>query len=320
MSKPKVFVTRKLPPAVEDRLTRDYDAALNDDDRAFAADELLAGSQGVDAVLTCSTEKWPADLIAKLPERIKIIASFSVGMEHIDLPACKARGIVVTNTPDVLTEATADIAMLCLLGAARRASEGERMVRQRQWGRAALTMLLGLEIRGATLGIVGMGRIGQALAARARGFGMEIHYHNRTRLPPEKELGAIYHAELDEMLPRVRFLSLHCPGGPATTKLIDARTIGLLPQSAVVVNTSRGTVVDDEALIAALRSGRLFAAGLDVFAGEPDIHPGYYDLDNVFMLPHLGSATVETRDAMGFVCLDNLDAFFAGRPAPTALT
>ena len=219
----------------------------------------------------------------------------------------------------MLTEATADIAMLCLLGAARRAWEGGTLLREGRWERANMTELLGLELRGKVLGIVGMGRIGQAMARRARGFGLQVHYHNRRPLPPEEAQGAVYHASLDELLPLCAFLSLNCPGGAATHHLINERTLALLPPGAVLVNTARGTLVDDEALIAALRSGRLFAAGLDVFAGEPALNPGYLDLPNCFLLPHLGSATVETRDAMGFRALDNLDAFFAGRPAPDAL-
>jgi lactate dehydrogenase-like 2-hydroxyacid dehydrogenase len=320
MPQRKLLVTRKLPDAVEARIRRDYDALLNERDVLYGPDDLMRLAQRVDGILTCGTERWSPDLVARLPESIGIIASFSVGYEHIDVAACRAHGIVATNTPDVLTDATADIAMLCLLGAARRAWEGETMLRDGRWQRANMTDLLGLELRGRVLGIVGMGRIGQALARRARGFGLNVHYHNRTALPAEKADGATYHAALEELLPHCHFLSLNCPGGAATHHLINERTLGLLPPGAVLVNTARGTLVDDEALITALRSGRLFAAGLDVFAGEPNIHPGYRDLPNCFLLPHLGSATVETRDAMGFRALDNLDAFFAGRPAPDALT
>jgi lactate dehydrogenase-like 2-hydroxyacid dehydrogenase len=317
---PKIFVTRRLPDAVEARIARDYDARLNEDDRALEPEDLIRLTQDVEGVLTCGTERWTADVVASLPERVRIIASFGVGYEHVDVAACKARGIVASNTPDVLTEATADVALLCLLGAARRAWESQTMLRQRRWSRWRSTELLGLELAGRVLGLVGMGRIGQATARRAQGFGMRIHYHNRNRLPHDQERGAVYHDSLDALLPSCNFLSLHAPGGVGTHHLIDARAIDLLPPGAVIVNTARGTLVDDEALIAALRSGRLFAAGLDVFAGEPQIHEGYYDLPNCFLLPHIGSATVETRNAMGFRALDNLDAFFAGRPAPDALT
>jgi glyoxylate reductase len=320
MKRPRLLVTRRLPDAVEARIRRDYDAHLNVADVQYGPDELASLAQDVDGILTCSTERWTAELVARLPERVGIVASFSVGYEHLDVPALRARGIIATNTPDVLTEATADVAMLCLLGAARRAWEGETLVREGRWQRPTMIDLLGLELRGRVLGIVGMGRIGQALARRARGFGLAIHYHNRRPVAEGDALGATYHATLEGLLPHCHFLSLNCPGGTATQHLINAQTLALLPPGAVLVNTARGTLVDDEALIAALRSGQLFAAGLDVFAGEPAIHPGYRDLPNCFLLPHLGSATVETRNAMGFRALDNLDAFFAGRPAPDALT
>jgi glyoxylate reductase len=320
MKRPRLLVTRRLPDAVEARIRRDYDAHFNVADVQYGPDELAGLAQDVDGILTCSTERWTAELVARLPEQVGIVASFSVGYEHLDVPALRARGIVATNTPDVLTEATADVAMLCLLGAARRAWEGETLVREGRWQRPTMIDLLGIELRGRVLGIVGMGRIGQALARRARGFGLAIHYHNRRPVAEGDALGATYHATLEGLLPHCHFLSLNCPGGAATQHLINARTLALLPPGAVLVNTARGTLVDDEALIAALRSGQLFAAGLDVFAGEPAIHPGYRDLPNCFLLPHLGSATVETRNAMGFRALDNLDAFFAGRPAPDALT
>ena len=319
MQQPRLLVTRRLPAGVEARASRHYDALLNEADQLYGADDLVRLASDVDAILTCSTERWTAGVVERLPARVRMIASFSVGYEHIDLAACRARGIVATNTPDVLTEATADIAMLCLLGAARRAWEGGIFLREGRWTRVNMTDLLGLELRGKVLGIVGMGRIGQAMARRARGFGLQVHYHNRRPLPPEEAHGAVYHASLDELLPLSAFLSLHCPGGEATNHLINERTLALLPPGAVLVNTARGTLVDDEALLAALRTGRLFAAGLDVYAGEPALNKDYLALPNCFLLPHLGSATVETRDGMGFRALDNLDAFFAGRPAPDAL-
>jgi glyoxylate reductase len=319
MPQPRLLVTRKLPEAVEARARRDYDALLNVDDSLYGPEELVRLTQGVDAVLTCPTERWMPELVERLPARLRIIASFSVGYDHFDLLALRGHGIVATNTPDVLTEATADVAMLCLLGAARRAWESQLLLRERRWERPKMAELLGLELRGRVLGIVGMGRIGQALAQRARGFGLAIHYHNRRPLPAEKAQGATYHDTLEGLLPRCNFLSLNGPGGAETRHLINERTLALLPEGAVLVNTSRGTLVDDEALLSALQSRRLFAAGLDVFDGEPAIHPGYYELPNCFLLPHIGSATVETRDAMGFRALDNLDAFFATGRAPDAL-
>jgi lactate dehydrogenase-like 2-hydroxyacid dehydrogenase len=315
-AKPTVLVTRKLPDAVTQRLLRDYDARLNPDDRLYGSDELLKRAAGCDALLPCPTDKLAAELVAALPEKIRIIATFSVGYEHIDVNACKARGIVVGNTPDVLTDATADIALLLLLGAARRAYEGERMVREATWGAWAPTGMLGVHMTGKRLGIYGMGRIGQAVAKRARAFDMVIHYHNRTRLPLELEQGAFFHARAEDMLPHCDFLSINAPATPATTGFLNTERIALLPDGAIVVNTARGPLVDDSALIAALKSGKLAAAGLDVYTGEPNINPGYRPLKNAFLLPHLGSATTETRNAMGFKALDNLDAFFAGRPLP----
>jgi glyoxylate reductase len=315
-AKPSVLVTRKLPDAVHQRLLRDYDARLNTEDKLYGAEELLARVKGCDALLPCPTDRINADVVGALPEQLKVIATFSVGYEHIDVAACKARGIVVGNTPDVLTDATADIALLLMLGAARRAYEGERMVREATWGAWEPTGMLGVHMTGKRLGVYGMGRIGQAVARRARAFDMVVHYHNRTRLAPAQEQGATFHARAEDMMPHCDFLSINAPATPATAGFLNAARIALLPDRAIVVNTSRGPLVDDEALIAALKSGKLAAAGLDVYTGEPNINPGYRPLKNAFLLPHLGSATTETRNAMGFKALDNLDAFFAGRPLP----
>jgi lactate dehydrogenase-like 2-hydroxyacid dehydrogenase len=316
---PVVFVTRKLPEAVEERLRRDYAPRLNPEDRPYAPDELIERSADAAAILTCATDPWPAAVIERLPDSVRAIATFSTGYEHIDLAAASARRIVVTNTPDVLTEATADIAMLCLLGAARRAFEGEALIRTGHWTGWTPTQLLGVELHGAVLGIVGMGRIGQAVARRARAFGMRLHYFSRRRLPADFEQGATFHPTLESMLPECRFLSLHCPTTPDTARMINADTLARLPRGAVLVNTARGALLDDVAVLAALDEGQLFAVGLDVYDGEPQIHPGYHTRRNCFLLPHLGSATLATRNAMGFRCLDNLDAVLAGRPAPDAL-
>ena len=317
--KPTILVTRRLPPAVEARAARDFDARLNPDDRVYAPDELVRRAEGAEAMLICSSEKITAELLARLPKGIRAIATFSVGYDHIDLAAARARGLVVTNTPDVLTDATADIAMLLMLGAARRAWEGEHLLRTGGWTGWYTTMLLGTHLTGKRLGIYGMGRIGRAVAKRARGFDMPVHYHNRTRLPAAEEAGATYHASADSLLAVSDVLSLHCPATPETRSFLNAERIERLPQGAIVVNTSRGDVIDDDALITALKSGRLAAAGLDVFKGEPKLHPGYLEVPNAMLLPHLGSATVETRDAMGFTALANLDAVFAGRPPPNVL-
>ena len=307
-----VLVTRKLPQAVEARLARDYDARFNTEDRVYSSDELVELAADAEAIIPCHTEKLSAELIARLPKSVRAICSFSVGYDHIDLAAAKVRGICVTNTPEVLSDATAEIAVLLMLGAARRVYEGERQIRTETWADWSATYQLGLQVTGKRLGILGMGRVGQIMARRARGFDMQIHYYNRHRLAPELEQGAVYHDRVEALLPHCDFLSIHCPATPETHHLLNAQRIALLPDEAVVVNTARGAVVDDEALIAALRTGKLFAAGLDVFNNEPSIDSRYKELENAFLLPHVGSATRETRDAMGFRALDNLDAIVSG--------
>ncbi len=311
--KPVVLVGRKLPEAVEARLARDYQPRLNPDDRLYTGEELIALAEGAAAVLPCHTEHLTAELIAQLPQSVRAICNYSVGVDHVDLAAAKARGIIVTNTPDVLSDATAEIAILLMLGAARRASEGERLVRSATWKDWSPSFMVGRQVTGKRLGVVGMGRVGQVVARRARGFEMEIHYHNRRRLDAAAEAGAVYHESLDSLLGVSDVLSLNCPSTPESKGLMNAERLAKLPDGAIVINTARGALVNDEDLIAALASGRLAAAGLDVYNNEPDIHPGYRELENVFLLPHIGSATLETRDAMGFRALDNLDAIFAGR-------
>ena len=317
--KHRILCTRRMPPTVEARLARDYDATLNPEDRIHSADSLLAASEDRDGILCAGGDPLSAGVIERLPDSVRILATYSVGYEHVAVEAAKARGIVVTNTPDVLNDATADIAMLCLLGAARRGAEGDRMVRAGEWVGWHSTMMLGVHVTGKRLGIFGMGRIGRAVARRARGFEMEVHYHNRSRLAPNLEDGAVWHDTPESLLAASDFLSINAPSTPETRGFLDAGRIAHLPDGAVVVNTARGDLVDDDALIAALRSGKVAAAGLDVFAGEPNLDPRYRDLDNTFLLPHIGSASLETRDAMGYCCLDNLDAFFAGRPCPNTL-
>jgi lactate dehydrogenase-like 2-hydroxyacid dehydrogenase len=317
--KPRVLATRHFPPDVEARLAANFDAVLNVEDRLYDGPALIAATAGCDAVMCAAGDPLNAATIADLPASVRMIATFSVGYEHVDVAAAGKRGIVVSNTPDVLTDATADIAMLCLLGAARRAHEGAHMLRTHGWVGWTPTQLMGVQVTGKRLGILGMGRIGQALAHRARAFRMQIHYSNRNRLPPDLENGATFHADPEAMLPHCDFLSINSPMTEATRKWVNAQRIAKLPKGAIVVNTARGGVVDDEALIAALKSGCLAAAGLDVFDGEPRIHHGYYDLENAFLLPHMGSATVETRNAMGFKALDNLEAFLLRNQAPPDL-
>ncbi|MCG5239786.1 2-hydroxyacid dehydrogenase [Azospirillum doebereinerae] len=315
-ARPVVLLTRRLPDAVEARASRDYAAILNPADEALDGGAIAKRAAGAEAVLCCAGDRLDAAAIAALPSSVKVLATFSVGTDHIDLDAARARGLTVTNTPDVLTDATADIALLLILGAARRASEGERMIRADAWTGWTPTQLMGTHLGGKRLGIIGMGRIGQAVARRARAFGMTIHYSNRKRLAPELEEGATYHADPEAMLAVCDFLSLHFPATAETRHWLNAERIEKLPPGAILINTARGSVVDDAAVIEALRRGRLAAAGLDVFENEPKLNPGYRDLPNSFLLPHLGSATVETRNAMGFRALDNIDAVLAGREAP----
>ena len=310
-NKPRVLVTRKLPHLVEEKLGKYFETILNPDDKLYTRSELLQLASNVDAILPCHTEKFPAETIALLPDCIKIIANFSVGVDHVDLDAAKDKNIIVTNTPDVLSDATAEIAMLLMLGAARRASEGERLIRSQQWKDWSPAFMVGRQVTGKRLGILGMGRVGQVLATRASGFDMEIHYHNRKPLEPDHELEAKYHSTVEELVSEIDVLSINCPASANTRGLLNEQLIANLPPHAIVINTSRGVIVDDDALIEALKSNRIAAAGLDVFNGEPDcIHPEYRQLKNVFLLPHIGSATVETRDAMGFRAIDNLIAFF----------
>ena len=312
-NKPVVLVTRKLPAAVEKKLAANFTTILNPDDRLYSNDELLKLAATADAILPCHTEKFTAATIAKLPARVKAIANFSVGVDHVDLEAAKQKQVIVTNTPDVLSDATAEIAILLMLGAARRASEGERLVRSQQWRDWSPAFMVGRQITGKRLGILGLGRVGQVVAKRARGFEMTIHYHNRKPLDPEQAGNAIYHASVEALLAESDVLSIHCPATPATLGLLNRERLALMHRDTILVNTSRGGVVDDEALVAALQAGDIAAAGLDVYNGEPDaIHPGYRQLDNVFLLPHIGSATVETRDAMGYRAIDNLIAIFNG--------
>ncbi len=316
MSKPVLLVTRRLPPAVEARASRDYAARLNAADTPRSGAEVVALAEGADAVLCCPAETLDAASIAALPASVRVIGTFSVGFDHIDVAAARTRGITVVNTPDVLSLATAECALLLLLAAARRAGEGERLVRSGGWGGWTPTQLLGTGVVGRPLGIFGMGRIGRELATLAGGLGMTVHYRDIARLPAALERGAIYHDDDDSFLAASELLSLNAPGGAATRHWLNAARIATLPRGAVVANAGRGTLVDDAALIAALRSGQVAAAGLDVYEGEPKLNPEYRTLENVVLLPHLGSATAVTRDAMGAMVLDGINAVLAGREPP----
>ena len=312
MSKPRLVAALDLPRAVFESLPERFDSVGGD--RTMSIDELIAQVEQhrADALLITYSQKMTAEVIARLPAHLKILATITVGYDHIDVAAAKARGLVVTNSPDVLTDCTADMAMLLMLGACRRAAEGEQLMRKGWRQRFGLGDFLGLKVSGKRLGIFGMGRIGQAMAQRARGFNMQILYSNRTRLKPELEAGARYFADFRDMLPHCDILAIHAPATPQTEKIINAETLALLPKGAVLVNTARGSLVDEDALLAALKSGHLFAAGLDVYRSEPDFDLRFAELPNVFLMPHIGSATVETRNAMGFRALDNIAAVCSG--------
>ncbi len=311
--KPVLWITRKLSDNTEKRAAQEYDVILNPSDSLSSADDIVEMSKRVDAIIPCHSEHFSADVVARLDSRLKIVANHSVGTDHCALDAFKEKGITVTNTPDVLSDATAEIAMLLLLGAARRAAESDKLVREGRWDSWSPAFMVGIQVTGKRLGIIGMGKVGQVMARRGRGFDMEVHYHNRSRLMPELEHGAIYHEDRDSLLACSDFLSLHCPATPESTGMMNADAFSKLPDSAILVNTARGALIDEVALLAAIESGKLAAAGLDCFRTEPGGNPAFSKHENIFMLPHIGSATFETRDAMGFRALDNLDAFFAGK-------
>jgi lactate dehydrogenase-like 2-hydroxyacid dehydrogenase len=318
MSKPILVVTTRYPKEVEDRIDRDYNARRNPNQLRFNQQQLLSAADGSDALFITPADRLDSGFFQKVSPTVKIIATFSVGFEHIDLEAAARRKIPVAYTPGVNNEATADIAMLLLLGASRRAYEAQELIRTGAWKQPLGTdMLLGWQLGGKVLGILGMGRVGQSVARRAQGFGMKIHYSNGSKLPPEIAGDAVYHEDPSDLLRTSKFLSLHAPETPQTHHFLNAKAISLLPQGAIVVNTARGGLVVDEDLIAALKSGRVAAAGLDVFEGEPKLNPEYVSLKNTFLLPHIGSATIETRTAMGMLALDNVEAVLNGRPAPT---
>jgi len=317
VTKPTLVVTSRYPKVVEDRIDRDYSAKRNPNQLPFTQQDLLRTAEGADALFITPADRLDSAFFEKVSPTVKIIATYSVGFEHIDLEAAARRKIAVAYTPGVNHEATADIAMLLLLGASRRAYEAQELLRTGAWKPLSPDMLLGWQVGGKVLGIFGMGRVGQALARRARGFAMKIHYCNNSELPAEIAGDAVYHRDPSDLLRVSQFLSLHAPETPETHNFLNSKAISLLPPGAIVVNTARGGLVADDDLIAALKSGRIAAAGLDVFAGEPKLNPEYISLKNTFLLPHVGSATIETRTAMGMLALDNVDAVLNGRPAPT---
>ncbi|TWB20367.1 lactate dehydrogenase-like 2-hydroxyacid dehydrogenase [Nitrospirillum amazonense] len=311
---PKILLTRRWPDAVEAHLRQRYDVTVDPGDRPLSAADLTEAMGRYDAICPTVTDRLGAAILAAPNARVRILGNFGAGFEHIDLDAAKAAGIVVTNTPDVLTDATADLAILLMLMASRRAGEGERELRAGRWTGWRPTHLLGQGLAGKRLGLVGFGRIAQATAARARAFGLSIAYYSRRRadVGVEAALDATHVDSLEELAATSDVLSLHCPGGPATRHLVNAALLARMKPTAILVNTARGTVVNEADLIVALSSGAIAAAGLDVFEGEPAVNPGLIALPNAVLLPHLGSATLETRTAMGMRVAANLDRFFAG--------
>ena len=304
-----ILITRRLLRSCEEKASKIFKANFNDNDELYSQNRVVEMSQGCDGILTSLTDKMDAETINKLPESIKIISNFAVGFGNIDLEAAKKRKIAVTNTPDVLTDATAEIGILLILGACRRASEGIESARQGGWKWSA-DYLIGKQLTGSRLGILGMGRIGQKIAKVAKSLGMIIHYHNRSKLNEDKEQGATYHDTLKGLLSVSDVLSICCPASKETIDMINKETIEYLPKGAIVTNVARGDIVDDDAMIDALERRKVYAVGLDVYKNEPNLNPGYLKHKSAFILPHLGSATKDTRTAMANLAIDNLDEFF----------
>ena len=307
--KKKVLITRKLLRSNEEKASKLWDAKLNLNDEIYSAKKVIELSQGCDAILSSLTEKIDENVINSLPKSVKIISNFAVGFGNINIEAAKKKNIVVTNTPDVLTDATAEIAMLLILGACRRANEGINWVKKENW-KWSSDFLIGKQLTGSRLGILGMGRIGRAVAKIAKKFGMEIHYRNRKRLSPDIEDGAKYHDSIESLFSASDVLSICCPATKETKDIINKRTLEYFPTGAIITNVARGDMIEDEAMVEALTSRKIYAIGLDVYKGEPKIHPGYLKQPTAFILPHLGSATKKTRTAMADLAINNIDEFF----------
>ena len=307
--KKKILITRKLLRSNEDRASNILDAKLNSNDQIYSKKKLIELSKGCDGILSSLTEKIDEDVIKSLPDSVKIISNFAVGFGNIDIQAAKKRNIVVTNTPDVLTDATAEIAMLLILGACRRANEGMNYAKKENWKWSA-DFLIGKQLTGSRLGILGMGRIGRAVAKIAKSFGMEIHYRNRSKLSPELEEGAKYHESIKSLFSVSDILSICCPATKETKDIINKETLEYFPTGAIITNVARGDMIEDHAMVQALINRKIYAIGLDVYKGEPKIHPGYLNQPTAFILPHLGSATKKTRTAMADLAISNIDEFF----------
>jgi lactate dehydrogenase-like 2-hydroxyacid dehydrogenase len=305
----KILITRRLLKASEEKALKIFETKFNTNDELYSQSKLIELSQGCDAILTSLTEKMDEETINKLPDTVKVISNFAVGFGNIDLVAAKKRGIVVTNTPDVLTDATAEIAMLLILGAARRVPEGIEHAKNSDWKWSA-DFLIGKQLTGARLGILGMGRIGRAVAKLSRPFGMKIHYHNRSKLIPELEEGAIYHEDIKSLFSVSDILAINCPATKETVNIINKETLEYFPTGAIITNSARGDMIDDEAMLEALDRRKIYAVGLDVYKGEPNLNPGYLKHKSAFILPHLGSSTKQTRTAMGDLAVGNIDEVF----------
>ena len=305
----KILITRKLIQDSEDKAVKIFDAKLNSNDELYSQPRVVEMSQGCDGILTSLTDKMDKETIDRLPDTIKILSNFAVGFGNIDLDAAKKRGITVTNTPEVLSDATAEIGVLLILGACRRAAEGIESAKVGGWKWSA-DYLIGKQLTGSRLGVLGMGRIGQKIAKIAKSLGMEIHYHNRSKLNSEKENGATYHDNLKSLFSVSDVLSICCPATKETENMINKETVEYFPKGAVITNVARGDIVDDEALIDALNRRKIYAVGLDVYKNEPNLNPGYLKIKSAFILPHLGSATKDTRIAMANLAIDNIDEFF----------
>ena len=305
----KILITRKLMKSSEEYALKIFRVELNKEDKLLTKDELVTKSSDCDGIISSVTDKLDANIILKLSDKIKIISNFAVGFGNIDVEAAKKRNIVVTNTPDVLTDATAEIAIFVLLGAARRAKEGIEWANKKNWKWSA-DFLIGKQLTGSRIGILGMGRIGRAVADIARSLGMKIHYHNRSRLDKKLEKDAIYHKAIESLLSVSDFFSINCPATKETKHIINEKTLKYFPDGAVISNSARGDMIDDNAMVKALKNGKIFSLGLDVYNGEPYIHPEYLTLPNVFVLPHLGSSTTITRTAMGNLAVRNIEEFF----------
>jgi lactate dehydrogenase-like 2-hydroxyacid dehydrogenase len=315
----RLAVTRALPPPVMALLAERHSVWVNPNDRSLSPDELQQSAAAADAMIVTAFDRLDADAIGRLPPTLRIIATYSVGNEHIDQEAARRRGIAVLSTPDVLSGSVAEMAILLMLGAARRAHEGAQLLYDRRWAGWTPTQLVGTEVTGRRIGILGMGRIGRTIARRARGFDMTVHYHNRQRLESALEDGACFHDMIEGLLAASDVLVLAAPSTPTTKGVLNAARLALMPADAIVVNIARGDLIDDAALIAALRTGRIAAAGLDVFNNEPHLNEAYLSLPNVFLQPHQGSSTMHARLQMGQILLDGIDAVRSGKPAPNRL-